>query len=239
MKKLALFLIRDRQSYEYSSSFLEDNIKESIDVAFSLPYKYQATDIDDRVRVGMNISGLLWNGGYTRSNQFGLKVDYQSLCKKIIEHFRAKDKIKIILIPHVINQSDDHIESDYGVSSIISKEFNLDLAPRFKSPIEAKSYISGLDFFIGARMHSCIAAFSSNVPVVPLSYSRKFNGLFADTLDYEYIGDCLNNTENEIIELIEDSFNNRALLKDKIERINKNTVAPRLKELKDILSSLI
>ena len=30
------------------------------------------------------------------------------------------------------------------------------LAPDFKNPIEAKSYISNMDVFIGARMHSTI-----------------------------------------------------------------------------------
>ena len=37
------------------------------------------------------------------------------------------------------------------------------LAPRFSTPSEAKTYIAGLDFFMGARMHACIAAFSSGV----------------------------------------------------------------------------
>ena len=50
--------------------------------------------------------------------------------------------------------------------------------------MEAKSHISGMDFFIGSRMHACIAAYSSGVPVFPLGYSRKFTGLFAEKLGY-------------------------------------------------------
>ena len=58
------------------------------------------------------------------------------------------------------------------------------VAPAFRTPVEAKSYIAGMDFFAGARMHACIAAVSSGVPVYPLAYSRKFNGLFVETLGY-------------------------------------------------------
>jgi polysaccharide pyruvyl transferase WcaK-like protein len=37
-------------------------------------------------------------------------------------------------------------------------------------------------------MHACIAAFSTGVAVVPLAYSRKFNGLF-ESLGYSVIAD--------------------------------------------------
>ena len=60
------------------------------------------------------------------------------------------------------------------------------LAPAFNTPIEAKSYISNMDIFIGSRMHSTIGAFSSNVATIPVSYSRKFEGLF-NSLNYEYV----------------------------------------------------
>ena len=42
---------------------------------------------------------------------------------------------------------------------------------------------------MGARMHACIAAFSSGVPVVPMAYSRKFEGLFG-SLGYDRTVDC-------------------------------------------------
>ena len=42
-----------------------------------------------------------------------------------------------------------------------------------------------MDCFIGTRMHATIAAMSSGVPVIPVSYSRKFEGLYS-TLNYKY-----------------------------------------------------
>ena len=49
-----------------------------------------------------------------------------------------------------------------------------------------KNYISKMDFFIGARMHATIGALSSGVPVIPFSYSRKFEGLF-NSIDYPFV----------------------------------------------------
>ena len=34
-------------------------------------------------------------------------------------------------------------------------------------------------FFLGSRMHSCIAALSQGIPCVGLAYSMKFGGVFA------------------------------------------------------------
>jgi colanic acid/amylovoran biosynthesis protein len=38
--------------------------------------------------------------------------------------------------------------------------------------------IGQCDFFVGARMHSCIAALSQGVPCVGVAYSMKFGGVF-------------------------------------------------------------
>ena len=87
----------------------------------------------------------------------------------------------------------------------------------FLTPIDAKDYISGLDFFMGSRMHATIAAFSSGVPVVPIAYSRKFNGLFKDTLEYEYMVDLKNSSNEEAFTMIKSSFEKRMNLKDIIQ----------------------
>ena len=64
---------------------------------------------------------------------------------------------------------------------------------------------------MGARMHACIAAFSSGVPVVPMAYSRKFAGLFG-TLGYERTVDCTTETRAAILEKIAAAFEDRAVL---------------------------
>ncbi len=224
---------RDKQSFDYVNLIAKQpNTLESIDVAFLLPYTKKSFEAQ-LVHVGIGISALLWNGGYTRNNQFNLTVDYQKLIKEIIDFFLSQKNVRIHLVPHVvgINRS---IENDYEVSLEVINSYNSEkiiLSHLFLDPMEAKSYISGLDFFIGARMHACIAAFSSFVPVFPLSYSRKFNGLFEDTLDYHYVGDLTKYSNFNILDKLRKAFFEREKLKDITrERIN-NTVAKRLEEL--------
>jgi polysaccharide pyruvyl transferase WcaK-like protein len=93
---------------------------------------------------------------------------------------------------------------------------NVILAPRFDSPSEAKSYIAGMDFFMGARMHACIAALSSGVPVVPMAYSRKFKGLFG-ALGYDYTVECTTESADAIETRIVAAFEARGALKEEVQ----------------------
>lgn len=208
-------MVRDKQSYDFVKQLLPNKeIYEIIDVAFFMPYQKKIFD-SSYIHVGLNISGLLWHGGYTCNNQFALKVNYKSLIRSIIQYFLSLDRVKVHLISHVVS-GERTLENDYAVSYDLYEEFNnsnLVLAPLFLDPIIAKNYIAGMDFFMGARMHATIAAFSSDVPVFPMAYSRKFNGLFIDTLEYEYLGDMKSQDNNILLSEIKLAFENRLELK--------------------------
>ena len=235
-------MVRDKLSLEYVNSICPEqkNTDEYIDVAFLLPYK--KIEFDNKyTHVGLNISGLLWNGGYTKMNQFGLKCNYQNTLKAIIEYFLSNQNVKLHLISHVVNQAAS-IENDYAVLYGLWEEYNnerLLLAPFFMSPIDAKSYIAGLDFFIGARMHATIAAFSTGVPVVPMAYSRKFNGLFAETLSYPHIVDMKTLSDKAILKLIIDIFINRADIKKTIRERSYCTIKERKEKIFNTLMTLL
>jgi colanic acid/amylovoran biosynthesis protein len=180
---------RDRLSMDCLRGLgLSANTEEVIDVAFRLPFEKRTAPNDGRIHVGLNVSGLLYSGGYTRNNQFGLTVDYKALVDGLCDQLHARDDVVLHLVGHVISQ-DFAVEDDYRVCEQLAARLPRSvLAPRFRAPSEAKSYISGLHFFAGARMHACIGAFSSGVPVVPMAYSRKFNGLF-QSLGYTALAD--------------------------------------------------
>lgn len=156
-----------------------------VDVAFALPYNMPERD-ECPLRVGLNVSGLLWNGGYTEKNQFGLKTDYKRYCSELV-HWLKEQNAEVHLIGHVFAE-EMPVEDDAKAA----KELNAlcgeccVIAPRFRTPMEAKSYIAGMDVFVGARMHSTIAALSSGCAVIPFAYSRKFKGLY-NTLSYPYL----------------------------------------------------
>ena len=215
-----LCMARDKQSYDYVTCNVpaQKTIKEYIDVAFFMPYE-KIEQNKEYTHIGLNVSALLWNGGYTRDNQFELRADYQDVIRSTIDLFLSMPRTKVHLIPHVV-VSERHLENDYGVSYDLWREYNnenLLIAPFALGPIEIKSYIAGMDFFIGARMHSTIGAFSAQVPVLPMAYSRKFNGLFIDTLNYPHMIDLKTLDKEDIISAINTSFNNRKELAAKID----------------------
>lgn len=175
---------------EMSQELLENkfNIHNSIlvsDMAFVLPYDKGMYQFTDNNKVGLNISGLLYKGGFHTENQFGLSLNYPQLVDRIISDLM--ELCEVHLIPHVIDLKEDSYDDDYKTCEMLHKKFpRTILAPVFDTPIQAKSYISNMDIFIGSRMHSTIASFSSGVVTIPISYSRKFEGLFG-SLNYPYV----------------------------------------------------
>ena len=231
-------IARDQQSFAVLKDMGVENIAETIDVAFSLPYqKMKVKTVADKIAVGINISALLHAGGYNGGNQFSLKTDYVELTKRLIEHLLARPEFEIHLVPHVI-PTEFSSEDDYAVSEVYAKKYDrIILAPRFKGPEEAKSYISGLDYFTGARMHATIGAFSSSVPVTPLAYSRKFAGLF-NSINYTRVLDLREQTTEDVLTKILSDIDERAKLKNEIHNA-KASIDSRLEKYKSIINRVI
>ncbi|OOQ57098.1 polysaccharide pyruvyl transferase family protein [Mucilaginibacter pedocola] len=240
MKTTEMVISRDEQSYKYSAKFLpKEKIAETMDVAFYMPFEKTSFN-NGKINVGINVSGLLWNGGYTRNNQFEMKTDYRKLITDTLTFFSAMDNVQIHIVSHVIPENNP-VEDDYTAAEDIKANHfpNVVIAPRFSSPIEAKGYISGMQFFTGARMHACIGAFSSLVPVFLMAYSRKFNGLFKDTLQYPWMGDCVNESEDVVFAKLKDAFSNIDKMAADIKHSMDTIAKPRLDELKQILGNVI
>lgn len=202
-KNTDMVFCRDELSKEYIEK--EFGIMDSIlstDMAFALPFdkSYYSFTNTKKKKIGLNVSGLLFRGGFTKNNQFNLKLDYPELIRKIIESISSEYEIH--LIPHVINFSENAHDDDYKTCQLLHEEYpNTILAPAFETPIQAKSYISNMNIFIGSRMHSTVAGFSSGVVTIPISYSRKFEGLFG-SLNYPYVVNAKEKTTESAYELI-------------------------------------
>lgn len=235
MRRCRKIFARDNLSGDYLRQLhMHGNTAEAIDVAFRLPFS-RVEHVGAKVKFGLNISGLLFSGGYTRNNQFGLTIDYPAAMRQLLAELSQMPDVEVHLISHVI-EPNMPVEDDVHAASELAKEFPaVKLAPSFERPSQAKSYIAGMDFFVGARMHACIAAFSSGVPVVPVAYSRKFNGLFG-VLGYPALADGKTTTNAELVSTVLQAFANRAELKEDIARGNA-LAQQRLKAYEDVLSS--
>src|SRR4030042_3190896 len=52
--------------------------------------------------VGLNVSGLLYIGGYNGENMFGLKCDYRTTIQYLIKYFMNCENVQVLLVPHVL-----------------------------------------------------------------------------------------------------------------------------------------
>jgi len=210
MEGASAVVVRDRQSLEALRQLApKARAILSVDVAFALPYDDRSAERGGpRIRVGVNVSGLLFHEAQAGTNRFGLSVDYARLMRRFITDLTARPDVEVHLIAHVVSQVVDP-DDDGRLADRLHEEFPQTVrAPNFDGPCEAKSYISSLDFLVAARMHACIAAFSSGVPVVPVAYSRKFSGLFG-LLDYDWLVPVKGLDEDRALALIEDCLERR------------------------------
>lgn len=188
LNKSAVVFSRD----ELSSEFIVKNSKVKpvtvTDLALSLPYEKNNKSLaDGKFHIGLNVSGLLWKGGFSENNQFGLKVDYQKYITECIESF-IDDGYVVHIIPHVFEKNEDD-DGDLYVTKLLKSTYSqVETDDNIESVFEVKNYIASMDFFIGARMHATVDAFSSHVPTIPFAYSRKFKGLY-NSVNYDYIVD--------------------------------------------------
>ncbi len=210
--------IRDELSKSSIPKRLLKKVTVSTDMAFALPFKIANTKKANSKTAGFNISGLLYSGGFNldRNDDFS----YKRLCLKIID-LLINEGYEVFLVPHVVGGINDNKDNDTKITLDLCKnDLRLKMAPLFKDPIEAKSYISQFDLFIGSRMHATIAAVSSGVPTIPLAYSRKFQGLF-EPLGYKSTLDLQCMSESEIIDQIKQSLLNGTTIKSNIENANQ------------------
>jgi colanic acid/amylovoran biosynthesis protein len=220
---------RDHLSKEYAEKMGVKNAELVTDVAFALPFEDQKSRYQDgKIHVGMNVSGLLYRGGYTGDNMFSLKMDYPHLIDRLIDYFLQQKNCSLHLVAHVTGSMEDGVsdnpEDDHVINLQIKRKFpELILEKIPVSPIEAKSLISGYDFFVGSRMHACIAAFSAGVPVIPVAYSRKFKGLF-DSIGYPHVADCQEESEEAVFNKVTQGFHERARLKEQVDAGNLRAV---------------
>ena len=180
IRKSDYVFARDRVSGELAEKLSKRSVCIAPDVAFALPYDKDAYKKDgQKINIGINPSGLLWNGGYSHA-KLPLTVEYQKYCNSLLDALCNEPKYQIHLITHVGTQNGGGVESDYSVCcSLHDKYPQTILVDVFSTPMDAKTYISTMDVLVGARMHATIAAFSSGVATIPFSYSRKFEGLYS------------------------------------------------------------
>lgn len=225
LKHSTYIFSRDIESVKYveSISGRKDVIRTS-DLAMDLPFQKDSMCFSkEKLHVGLNVSQLLWNNDQGNS-KFNMRLSYRELIGMLLEECSRRE-ITVHLITHVYDKTE---YNEYNLSEDLHKTYeNTVIAPAFSDPIDAKNYISCMDVFIGSRMHATIAAFSSGVPVIPISYSRKFEGLYG-SIGYKHCIDCSDSNVASVVNNILGKLRDintlcedRAIAYEEIKKLNK------------------
>ncbi len=104
--------------------------------------------------------------------------------ENLIKYILKTTTMSVLLIPHVYWKHDD----DRKVLADLQKQFEdtgrVLLIPDGNCE-EIKGYISRCRFFVGARTHATIAAYSSEIPTLAVGYSVKARGIARDLFGTE------------------------------------------------------
>lgn len=225
LKKAQFVYSRDENSAALVKQLTGRQIPVMTDIAFKLPKDETVRLEGDQIKVGINVSGLLWNGGYTGNNQFGLTVDYRSYVTDLVAWCVERD-MAVYLIPHVITLHDEgNPENDLAACKALTERFpQCRIIDRYDTPMAIKGYIAQMDVFTGARMHSTIGAFSSGVATIPFAYSKKFGDLFS-TVSYPYLVDGRSLTTGEALEKTCGYISDLQTLKKAVAEAGKQVMA--------------
>ncbi|WP_339207739.1 polysaccharide pyruvyl transferase family protein [Paenibacillus sp. FSL K6-3182] len=177
LKLFDLILSRESLTYNMLVSKGLRNVKLCADPAFTMEKEELAlpNGWQEGNTLGLNFSPLVWK----RNKQSQAAVD------ELIQHILKTTDMTIALTPHVIIQGNN----DYEVLSSYYETYKhtgrVVLLPDNLTAIQYKGYIARMRFFIGARTHATIAAYSNYVPTMVLGYSVKSKGIARDIFGEE------------------------------------------------------
>lgn len=173
LSKYDIIFARESISYNALKS-INKNTYLYVDPAFYLECeKIQIpVNFEENNTVGINISPMIIN--HEEKKGIALK-NYELL----IEYLLEKTQYKIALIPHVVwETNDDRIPLDILYQKY--KHTDRVIMVDDNNCQKQKYIISKCKFFVGARTHSTIAAYSTCIPTLVVGYSTKAKGIAKD-----------------------------------------------------------
>lgn len=125
--------------------------------------------------LGFNFSPLI----------FGRNPQSKEAAFQLVEHILATTDFNMALVPHVTIAISNDEETLKEFLEKYKETKRVFLLPNNLNATEYKGYIARMRFFIGARTHATIAAYSTGVPTMVLGYSVKSKGIAKDIFGEE------------------------------------------------------
>lgn len=252
LRRATRIISRDRESLKVIEDLMgkSDRCRFCPDVAFSLEALRPSTPSIEpplpaarpACLIGINVNGLMFNGGYTRANMFGLKLDYRRFLVDLLARLLANPNHHVLLVPHTFAPP-GRVESDPEACRAILASVPPEHAGRVHlvtaeyDQNEIKGVIGLCDFFVGSRMHACIAALSQGIPAVGVAYSRKFVGVFETVGAEEWIVDGRTADAPAAVNRVMELLEQRDHLRPVLERRVADARARLAETFRDLLAS--
>jgi polysaccharide pyruvyl transferase WcaK-like protein len=176
LKKFSAIYARESLSYGFFKDLGLNNVFLLPDPAFIL--KPQPCDLPSMFKdgdvVGINLSNYILKDNTLESNKAKQVLE-------LINHILENTKYHILLIPHVFWKGQNDIVVCNMVKAKLSNNPRISiLNSELLSYCEIRYVISKCKFFVGARTHSVISAYSMCIPTIALGYSIKARGIAKD-----------------------------------------------------------
>lgn len=232
LKRYAAITVRESATYEYLRELGLTHVQQVADPAFTM--KPEAFDVagltfeNNPNVLGLNVSPLV--RGYRKDAASKEQLDHDVV--DFIRDVVSKTDMSILLVPHVDPLDGSSVNSDSAymqglLAQLPQHHDRVKLAPRNLNAAQIKYLISHCRFFIGARTHATIGAFSTGVPTISIAYSIKAKGINKDLFgDTRFVLDTPSVTRATLHDaldlLIQEEVATRALLQERIPVFREN-----------------
>jgi len=188
LKRADLIFVRESASQNYLAEHdVTDNVRLAADPSFLLvPREPASGKIPFEIpqdAIGINISPLI-------SQYRGMaRPVWAEMAFQFIDLLVQKTERPVLLVPHVTHPAGNPDKDDYLFLREVADRFHsstrrIHCLPANLTAAETKWAIGQTAVFLGARTHSTIAAMSSRVPTITLSYSMKSRGINRDVFGH-------------------------------------------------------
>lgn len=232
LKRVDFIFAREKITYDYLKSFLDKDKLDLIpDMAFMVEEKIEnsklISDIRNKTDLVFGITARKWNFPNIKTSKEIAMQNYKDSIKEMMMNYIDKYNAYFVFLPQVIAYTNNDIVTAREIKESLDKKYqeNVVILDDDLSPIELKSLIGNMDYFIGTRMHSNIFAASMRIPNIVIAYEKKTNGIMEMIGIEDYIVEIDSITSKELIEKVDKCINNREKI---VKHLNK--VIPKLKQ---------
>ena len=210
----------------------------SYDVGWGRDYLKHKFNLTGRFRITISPSSVIFNKSHgSASNPHVEQV------VKIITDIASPD-IDILLVPHTFRPKRSIPElCDFAVCRLIMEQLhgskNVNLVDEDLCPGDLKSIIATASLHIGARYHSLVAALSSGVPAISLSWHPKYRDLMRQYGLERFVYNALEDPGTEaFMKLFRYAFENRESLEEKIA-CKKATIESEIQDNAQLVADIV